>query len=271
MDLSQKEVIKELKQEAKRLGHTPKQREISNKLLWQCYKHFGSFNKTKQKAELPIVNVRRTDFLPRAFKLDEDMAHIASYLTFDGHIYKTLRGMMFSSKNIEDIQTIEKIFKKKFGINGSYYLNSAGSNWQTHKFCIFNKRIALELYNLEIPKGEKVMQDFRVPKWIKDSRELSRKYLNIAFLCEGSFSENNRKNPRIQINIAKGVNYIDSGIKFMEDLREMLLKWNIKTTNINFMGENKIRRKDGEITKNIRFRVITEDNNKFIKEIGWIK
>jgi hypothetical protein len=265
MDLSQKEVIEELKQEAKRLGHTPKQRELSNNLLWNCYKHFGSFNKTKQRTGLSIVNVRRTTFPKGAFKPDEDLAHIASYLTFDGHIYKTLKGMMFSSKNIKDLQTIEKIFKRKFGIDGSYYLNSAGSKWQTHKFCIFNKRIASEFYNLEIPKGEKVMQDFRVPKWIKNSQKLSRKYLEIAFLCEGSFSENNRKNPRIQINIAKGANYVGSGIKFMEDLRDMLLKLDIKTTNINFMGENQIRRKDGEITKNIRFRVITEDNNKFIK------
>jgi len=271
MNQQQKEVIEELKQEAKKIGHTPKQRDISNNLLWRCHKHFKYFNNAKKLAGLPIVNVRRIDFSQKSFKLDKDMAHIASYLTFDGHLYKDLKAMMFASKNIEDLKGVERIFNRKFEIQGKYHLNSAGIQKKVHQFYIFNKKIASELYALGIPKGEKVMQNFSVPNWIKDSKELSREYLKIAFLCEGSFCEKDRKNSRIQINTAKGEEFLDSGLKFMEDLRCMLSKFDIRTTNSNIMGENQIRKTDGKRTKNVRFRIITEDNHKFIKEIGWIK
>ena len=199
------------------------------------------------------------------------MAHIGSYLLFDGHIYDTLKGIMCSSIILRDLQTIEKIFKRKFGIRGIYYLNSAGSNYQTHKFCIFNKLIARKLVKIGIPKGNKTMQNFRVPQWIRNSKHLSREFLKVAFLCEGSFKENDRKNPRISINIAKAEQFLKSGIKFMNDLRFMLLKFGIRATNCHICGRNPIRKKDGIRTRNIRFRIITEDNNKFIKEIGWIK
>jgi len=271
MNEKQKEIVEELKKESERLGHSPRQREIPNNLFWKCYRYIGSFNKTKKLAGLTTVNIRKTDFSKRAFKLDKDMAHIASYLTFDGHIYKTLKGIMFSSIILKDLQTIERIFKKKFGIAGVYYLNNAGSHYQTHKFDIFNKVVATKLVKLGVPKGNKTIQNFRVPVWIRTSKELSREYLKIAFLCEGSFKENDRKNPRISINIAKADEFLDSGIKFMDDLRNMLLKFGIKTTDCHISGKNIIRKRDGLQTKNIRFKVITGDNNKFIKEIGWIK
>ena len=271
MNEKQKETIHELKKQTDRLGHSPKQREVSNNLLWKCYKYLGSFNEAKKKAGLSIVNVIKVDFPKKAFKLDKDMAHITSYLIFDGHIYKTLKGIMFSSMILKDLKIIEKIFKRKFGIQGTYYMNHAGSSYQVHKFDIFNKKIALELVKLGVPKGNKTMQDFRVPEWIKTSKELSKEFLKIAFLCEGSFKENDRRNPRISINIAKAEKFLNSGIKFMEDLKVMLLKFGIRTTDCHISGINKIRKKDGIQTKNIRFRIITADNNKFIKEIGWIK
>jgi len=220
---------------------------------------------------LHVVNVRKINFPKKAFRLDKDMAHISSYLLFDGHIYETLRGLMFSSKTLKDLKVVEKIFKRKFNLEGIYHLNSAGSHFQTHKFYVFNKPIATTLLKLGIPKGNKTMQNYRVPSWINNSKELSREFLKIAFLCEGSFKEKNRKNARISINIAKLEKFLESGIEFMNDLKSMLMKFGINTTDCYIMGENKIRKMDGERTKNIRFRIITADNHKFIKEIGWIK
>jgi len=271
MNKPQKEIILELKKEEKRLNHSPRRREVPSNLWLRCYRYFGSFNTAKNKAGLSIFNIIKINFPKKAFVLDRDMAHIASYLTFDGHIYKSLRGMMFSSVNIKDLREIEKIFKRKFKIKGKYKLNSAGSHNQTHQFYIFNKKITSQFIKLKIPKGNKTLQDFRVPNWIKKSRELSKEYLKIAYLCEGSFKENDRKNPRISINIAKANNFLSSGLNFMNDIREMLLKFGIRTTDCHISGKNAIRKKDNIQTSNIRFRIITQDNNKFIKAIGWIK
>ncbi len=269
LTLIQKELIRELKEASNRLGHSPKKRDIPN-LAMRCYNHFGSFNKAKLKAGLSIGNVRITNFPKKAFKIDKDMARIASYVTFDGHLYKDLKGIMYSSKNIKDLEEFEKIVKRKFGLSGRYHLFSAGGGKnKTHKIFFFNKIVCKELFKLEVPKGDKSIQEFNVPKWIIDSKYLSREYLRIAFFCEGSFKEN-RKTPRISFIQAKCIDILDSGIHFVDTIREMLAQFNIKTSECYCYG-GRIRKRDNKVTKDIRFRVKTEDNNKFIREIGWLK
>lgn len=145
MNKTQKQIVQELKKEARRLKHSPKKREVSNSLWWRCYRYLDSFNNAKKIVGLSTVNIRVTHFPKNAFKLDKDMAHIASYLTFDGHIYKTLKGMAFYSIIFKDLQNVEKIFERKFRVKGKYYMNAAGFSDQTHRLCVFNKKIALEL------------------------------------------------------------------------------------------------------------------------------
>jgi intein/homing endonuclease len=268
MKKEQKEIIKELKQSTKMLGHSPTRREVP-KLARQCCRYFGSFNRAKQLANLEVRCVRIVNLPVNAFKIDKDLARIASYLTFDGHIYNDLKAILYSSKNIEDLKDFEKIITKKFGIKGKYRLNSAGSSNQTHQFYVFNKRIATGLFNLGIPKGDKVIHPFLVPEWIKKNKELSREYLKIAYLCEGSMKEK-RKNPRININVAKADEILSSGFQFMDELREMLFQFGIRSTECSAFGE-RVRKRDNKISKDIRFRIQTADNDKFIKEIGWLK
>lgn len=268
MNEKQKEIIKELKKAAEKLGHSPTRRDMPQ-LAWKCYNHFASFNKAKQIANLEIRNVRITKFPKRAFIIDKDLARIASYLTFDGHIYKNLKGMFYSSKNIKDIKDFEKIILQKFKIKGKIKLNSAGSHHQTHKFYVFNKIIATKLLNKGVPKGDKSTQAFYVPHWIKNNKEFSREYLKIVYLCEGSMKEN-RKHPRIQINTGKCEELLSSGIKFMNELRQMLSKFGIRTTECSVYG-TRVRKRDNKVCRDIRFRILTSDSDKFIKEIGWFK
>jgi hypothetical protein len=269
VNLIQKEIISKLKERAAEIGKTPTKRDIPA-LAMRCYNHFNSFNEAKALAGLKVMNVRKTTFPTDAFNLDRDMAKIVSYLTFDGHLYKNLSGFMFSSKNIKDIEDFVIIIKRKFNLPPKYHLNSAGSSNQTHKVFFFNKKIGEILLNLGVPKGDKVIQEFIVPEWIFSSKEFSREYLKIAYLFEGSNKENDRKNPRIQINTAKEECIINSGLVFMNQLREMLSKFEIKTTRCLIYG-GRIRKKDNKKTRDVKFRIITEDNPKFMKEIGWLK
>jgi len=268
MNQKQKEVISKLRGFYKTFNHSPTKREIP-KIFWECCREFGSFNKAKKKAGLEVKNIRITNFPEKAFVPDKDLVAISSYLTFDGHLYKNGRAFFYSSKRIEDINDFNKLISKKFRMPGKCQWNSAGSENQTHKIYVFNKELTQKLIELGIPNGDKTNQSFQVPNWIKNNKEFSRMYLKVAFLCEGSMKEK-RKNPRIQINLAKTQEFLSSGFMFMEDLRKMLRGFRIRTTNCAIIGE-RIRKKDNKISKDIRFRVITSDNNKFIKEIGWLK
>ncbi len=55
----------------------------------------------------------------------------------------------------------------------------------------------------------------------------------------------------------------------MNSLKKMLKRFDINT--MECMVSNKRIRKDGKIIRDIRFRLKTTDNDKFIREIGWIK
>src|SRR3989338_2266294 len=134
----EREIINELKKSAINLGHSPKKREILN-LATRSHRYFGSFNKAKSEAGLKVKNVRITKFPKNAFKLDKDMASIVSYVTFDGHLYKDLKGFYYSSKKINDLKDFEVIVKRKFGLPPRYHLFSAGSSKQTHIIYFFNK------------------------------------------------------------------------------------------------------------------------------------
>ena len=272
MNKKQKEIITELKEISEKLRHSIKRRDCSYKLYTACVRYFGSFNKAKEKANLTTVNNRIINFKKDAFKKDEELAEIASYITFDGHLYNTLKCFYFSSKNVKDLKKFEKLIKKKFGIvSGKYYLNSGGQGKnKTHKYLIFNKKISQELFNLGVPKGDKVNQAFKIPKWIFCSKDLSKEYLKIAFFCEGCFKESKNRTPRIAINLAKTEEFIEDGINFMEELKQMLKYFDIKATKCYISG-NRIRKRDNKISKDIKFRIKIEDNNRFINKIGWIK
>jgi len=270
MNIEQKEIIAELNSLSNKLKHSIKRRDCPSKLYRNCVKHMGSFNKAKEKAGFVTVNNRITEFKENTFKKDKDLAQIASYITFDGHLYETLKCFYYSSKNIKDLEDFENVIKRKFGIQGKYYLNNGGVKKNTHKYAIFNKKICKELFRLGIPKGDKANQAFNIPDWISSSKILSKEYLKIAFFCEGCFKESKNRTPRIGINLAKTEDFIEDGINFMNGLKNMLKYFGIQTTKIYISG-NRVRKKDNKLSKDIKFRINIEDNNKFINKIGWIK
>ena len=271
MNDNQKKIINELRKIAKQLGRSPVRRDTP-KLALGCYKHFGSFNEAKKKAGLKTSHDRIRDFPKDAFRIDKNLSKIASYLTFDGHLYKDLKGFMFSSKNLNDLKEFERLVKRKFGnLKSIYHLDSGGAGKnKTNKIFFFNKKICIWLFELGVPKGDKVIQKFDVPKWIRKNKEFAREYLKIAYFCEGSFKEESGRTPRIQINLAKSEEILETGLQFMETLKTMLAMFNIRTTK-NYIIGKRMRKKDNKISRDIRFRIDIKDNNRFIKEIGWLK
>lgn len=202
-------------------------------------------------------------------KKDLDLVRIVSYIFFDGHLCKYLKCFYLSSKNTKDLNEFEKIINRKLKVKGKYYFNDGGGGiTKTHKYRVFSRKICRELEKLGVPKGSKTNKSYLVPEWIMGDKVFSKEFIRIAYLCEGTMKEK-RKNPRISINMHKSEEHIDNGIEFMEQLREILEKNGIKTTSI---GVYKAReRKDRVKVRVLRFRVLTDYNNRFIKAIGWFK
>lgn len=119
--------------------------------------------------------------------------------------------------------------------------------------------------NLGVPKGSKTITRFLIPKWIIKNKQFSKEFVKIAYFCEGSMKEK-RKNPRIKFNINKAESLLNNGMRFMEQIRKILKENNIKTTSIGIYNQRP--RKDKVKVKEMRFRIITEHNNNFIKHIA---
>ncbi|MBD3304092.1 hypothetical protein GF343_03030 [Candidatus Woesearchaeota archaeon] len=122
---------------------------------------------------------------------DKDTVKIISFLTFDGHLMKDLSGFCFCSKYVDTLQIFEEIVQAKQGISG--WLEQGQGHGISYKLWFFNKAVANQLFELGTPKGNKVLNKFSVPVWIKQNKEFSREYLRTAFDCEGSiWREENR-------------------------------------------------------------------------------
>lgn len=111
MNEIQKEILAKLQEKSKLLGRSIRKRD-DLALAMRCYNHFTSFNEAKLMAGLTIRNVKKISFPKNAFDLDLDAVRIASYITFDGHLYNNLSWFMFSSKRIEDIENFTDIIRK---------------------------------------------------------------------------------------------------------------------------------------------------------------
>lgn len=267
MNDKQKQVIVELKHSYKKLGHSPTRREVSS-LAKKCYKHFYSFNKAKEMAGLEIKNKRIISFPERAFNLDKDLVTLIVYLTADGHLYKDLKGFYFSSKDKKFLEYLAKIVHRKFGLRGKYVKGNGYG--ESYKYLVFNKPVTLFLKNKGIPAGDKMLTPFNVPKWIKNNKKFSKQYLKILFYCEGSKYKQSKNTEAIKINFNKSEKLLKNALNFMNSIKKMLDISNIKTTNI-WICEGNVRKKDGEKTKLIVFKIKSDNVNTFIKEIGWLK
>jgi hypothetical protein len=202
-------------------------------------------------------------------KKDLNLVKICSYLFFDGHLYKDLKCFYFSSKEVKNLKEFEKLVKSKFKIKGRYYYNDGGAGrTKTHKYRVFSKKICIELQKMGVPKGSKTTTKFLIPSWILRKKQFAREFIKIAYFCEGSMKEN-RKNPRIRININKSEELLVNGLNFMSQLKKILKDNGIRTTDIGVYSAK--TRKDGVKVKELRFRILTEDSNTFINKIGWLK
>src|SRR3989344_1213614 len=267
--MNKEEVIKELRIITKERGKSPTRRSIPLKLYYHCIKQFKYFNEAKKQAGLKLYNNRFLELPPSSYIQDKDLVRLVSFLTFDGHLYKSLNAIILISKYKNELKKYEKLIKNKFGLNGNYRLKADGFG-ESFNYRVYSKELGKLLYKFGTPRGDKMLTPFDVPNWIKENKEFTREYLKVAFYCEGCKYKTSENTEIIQFNLNKSEELLEDGLKFIESLIYLLKEFNIETTKTWIMKGN-LRKKDGKTTKMIKFKIKANSINKFIKEIGWIK
>jgi len=198
---------------------------------------------------------------------NKNLAKILSFLTFDGHLRWDGNVFMFTAGNKQLLKEPKILIKNEFGITGKFRKIPTNNYGTSFEYRITNKPISRILEFIGVPKGNKVLIPFSMPKWIEKNLEFSRAYLQVAFDCEGSIWKEGSERRKIRFRIHKSSKLLKNGINFLESLRKMLLKFGIRTSKI-WIGEGNVR-KDGEKTKYLCFNILSKDISIFNKEIGF--
>lgn len=118
------------------------------------------------------------------------------------------------------------------------------------------------LYSLSLPKGNKVLQKIEIPNWIKNGdKDVKKAFLNTLF--EGELQKHkvqyNVKRNKIDIcpitfSMNKVEEYKDNLFKFLNEIRNLLTEFDIKTTKLDKFKPEVIR-KDNKRTYSTRFYI----------------
>jgi len=135
------------------------------------------------------------------------------------------------------------------------------------KFCPF---IAFILHKAGAPIGNKTLQDFDIPDWIKNgSREIKASFIRGLFDDEGSVI-NDRKNRSRGITICLGKTFDkqDSLENFLNSLKKILLEFEINSSRIRKQSNYKDKEKREKIM--IEFTIRGKKNlENFLNKIGF--
>lgn|SRR3989338_2411037 len=194
-------------------------------------------------------------------KLNSDLVKIVSFLTFDGHLTPNNKMFTFTAGSVDKLRDIIQISKRQFSVKGKIRKVETNTYGTSYEYRICCKPAGKILEILGVPTGDKVLKKFGVPSWISDDKEFSFHYLKTAFECEGSLWKENKRT-QITFKINKHDILMKNGKKFLETIREMLLKLGIETTEIWTIKSNK--RKDGNITIGVLFRIKSKSIDDFL-------
>ena len=180
------------------------------------------------------------------------IAGIVADLMGDGHLQKPPKNRFdYTSKSIEELDRFAREIYLVFIIKGKIRRCST-NKYLTYNYGINNKDLALFLGEIGVPRGNKVLISFKIPKWILEEKYLFARFINRLFSCEASVDIKYRA---IDFNMYKSLSLIEDGFRFFNQIKNNLEKhYQIRTTNAFLSGKPNLR-KDGIFTKCIRLKI----------------
>ena len=201
-------------------------------------------------------------------KSSETLAGIVGDLFGDGHLQGPTKWRIdFTSASIKELRRFEKEFSKIFKVKGKIRACKTNKFGTTFNYGINCKPISRILFLCGVPAGNKVLQPFKIPKWIFGNKNYFRRFVQRLFDCEGSATVSTRT---IEIQMYKDQKLFNNGLKFFLGIKRGLNNYyDIHTTN-PFTQKKVNTRKDGIKTKAIRLKIRRlESVVKFAKYINF--
>ncbi len=202
---------------------------------------------------------------------DPVLARSIADITGDGHLQiKDWRHLIsFYSKDLTEIEKVQNRFYYLFGIHGRLYTDNR--NMKRYKLFFISKPIALFFKEMGTPVGNKTNTPFKVPNFIINGKSrVKSAYLQGMFDAEGSiYSSKNNARTRWRINFAmcKNVEYLESGIDYLNQIQQLLADFKVRTSPIRKRLEN--IRKDGSQSIQLQFEIEASSFRNFYKSIGF--
>lgn len=196
--------------------------------------------------------------------LDEELAQIISYLTFDGHLAEDLKCFYLSSKNLETLSHFARLVQRKFLMQGRLERDD-NRYGESYKYRVFSRPVCRFFEKAGAPKGNKTTKIFHVPEWVKSDKECARAYLRTAFDCEGSIWMEDK--PKIRFGIFKRKELMENGFEFTEELKTLLLEFDVLTSKVWLMKGN--TKENGVVTIGFYFKIRQDSIPTYACEIGF--
>ena len=203
---------------------------------------------------------------------DITLARIIANVTGDGHLQnKGWRHIIsYNSKHMEEIENFKARFCSLFRIQSHLYKDFRRKD-PKYKIVFISRDIANFLQRKGTPAGNKTNTVFEIPNWIfNGSSEIKSSYLRGLYDNEGCiyWTKNGKKDRwRIGFYMFKNEALIDSALAYFEQIREILRKFEIKSSPPRPRLMNV--RKDGSTSVQLQFDIEATSFQNFYKHIGF--
>jgi len=185
-----------------------------------------AYNKVLINTQLPII-------------VSPELASLTGHAFGDGHV--SVERFKYVNKRKELVTEVKEFTKLIFGhegreffYNGCYGIEFPGIIGRLFSF-------------IGIPLGRKTGQELKIPEWVKNgTKEVKSAFLRALFDDEGSII--NSKQDFISISMYKQNNLINSHIRFLDEIRSLLMDLEINPSKVSF-------KKNYKETKEFGFRI----------------
>ena len=220
------------------------------------------FLKTYKNKAYGYKVLNQNKFLP--VESSPILASIVAHLMGDGNLSKDkFVGDFRFYGTLAILNKIRDDIQKEFGINSyKYYHHPKGEAYiLKYNNCVFSR--ILELCGT--PRGDKILNSFKVPDWIMNGdKEIKKAFLSSIFTDE-MCRMCKRKNGSwggLEFVMSKSKDKMSSLIHFLNQLKKLLNNFKITSSDVR-VKKNKIYfRKDGKITYPAGFSIHTRMDNR---------
>jgi len=242
-------------------------------IKWQVIKKLIEITRTsEEKVEQHILAIKSGDSgkiteVKFPIKKSPELALLVAKGMGDGTIEKNTLRFSFWNKEEELIEEVCDCVNKAIGKTKGTIIKFSDGRIQV-KFPPF---IGFVLHKAGVPIGNKTLQEFDVPNWIKNgSKEIKASFIRGLFDDEACIKMKSEKSRSREIILAQGksIELEESLKKFFDSIKAMLLELKIKSGNIT--RQQILVDKNGKKKVILRFAIGGKENlERFLKEVGF--